>query len=198
MALESSLVLSDAAQKYAIAREVSKSTSHQVMIQTFLNGGAVSAYYYFTYSFNRKANMFARPLQIRVTLYTLLGAIMGTTWLLFKDFLTYHWEEKADEEAASISDEYAQGALEFYTKILKRNVAMRSLLGDDGPKLFTALGNDRELFRTKHVPYVTLRDKAAKRCEALKEKQAQPEVPKESESAQPVVELEKATVEIPK
>ncbi len=143
------------------------------MTQSFLNGGAVVAYYVMAYNFNRKANLFARPLQIRLTLYTLLGTIVGTTWLLIKDFLTYHWEEKADEAAAGISEEYAQGAFEFYTKILKRNLAMRSLLGDEGPKLFTALGNDRETFRTKHVPYVTLRDRAAQRYEALK-KAAEP------------------------
>jgi hypothetical protein len=34
--------------------------------------------------------------------------------------------------------------------------------------LYTSLGNDRETFRTKHVPFVTLRDRAARRCESLK------------------------------
>ena len=166
--MESSLLLSDSAQKYAIAREVCKANTQNVAVQAFLNMASCYAYYYLTYSFNRKANMFSRPLQLRVTLYTLLGGIVFTTWMFLKDFTTYRWEEDADEKAAGISEEYAQGALEFYSKILQRNLAMRSLLGDEGPKLYTSLGNDRETFRTKHVPFVTLRDRAARRCESFK------------------------------
>lgn len=176
LALESSLILSDSAQKYAIAREMAKANTHHVAIQTGLNGAAVFVYYYLTYTFNRRANMFARPLKLRVVLYSLLGSIAFTTWLFLKDFTTYRWEEKGDEKAASVSEEYAQGALEFYSKILQRNLAMRSLLGDEGPKLYTSSGNDRETFRTKHVPFVVLRDRAAARCESFK-KSKEPEVP---------------------
>ena len=46
IALESSLLLSDSAQKYAIAREMCKADSHHVSIQTFLNLSACFAYYY--------------------------------------------------------------------------------------------------------------------------------------------------------
>ena len=121
-----------------------------------------------SYSFNRKANLFLRPVQIRVTLYALLGGLAFTTWMFINDFTTYRWEENADERAAGISEEYAKGALEFYSKTLQRNLALRSLLGDEGLKLYTSLGNDRETFRTKHVPFVTLRDRAARRFESLK------------------------------
>jgi hypothetical protein len=168
IALESSLLLSDSAQKYAIAREMCKANTQHVALQTFVNMASCYASYYVAYKFNRRANMFARPFQLRATLYTLLGGIMFTTWMFIKDFTTYRWEEDADEAAAGISEEYAKGALEFYSKILQRNLAMRSLLGDEGPKLYTSLGNDRETFRTKHVPFVTLRDRAARRCESFK------------------------------
>lgn len=160
-------MLSDSAKKFAIAREIAKSTTNHVTTLSALNGFTIAAYYYMTRTFNRKANLFARPRKIRMTIYTLLGGMVFTTWLFLKDFLTYRWEESADDQVANLSNEYAKGALEFYSKIMQRNVAMRSLLGDEGPKLFTASGNDRETFRTKHVPYSALRDKAFRRCQPL-------------------------------
>lgn len=166
--LESSLILSDSAQKFAIAREIVKANSHQVSILSALNASAIAAYYYFTYHFNRKGKFFQRPLPLRVGIYSIIGSIAFTMWMFIKDFSTYNFEETADEKAASLSEEYAQGALEFYTKILQRNIALRSLLGEEGPKLFTASGNVVETFRTKHVPFVIHRDKAALRCESLK------------------------------
>jgi len=98
-----------------------------------------------------------------------LGGIIFTSWLFVKDFLAVRRDELADEEAASISPEYAEGALEFYNKILQRNIALRSLLGESGSSQFTALGNVKELLRTTHLPCVTRRDRAAARCQKLAE-----------------------------
>ena len=98
---------------------------------------------------------------------------MFTIWIFIKDFTTYQREEKADDDAAGISDEYARGALEYYSKRLQRNIAMRSLLGENGPSMYTAAGNDRELLRTPHFPFVARRDRAAKRLEALSKKDAE-------------------------
>lgn len=94
---------------------------------------------------------------------------MFVTWLLVRDVLTVRRDVLADDEAASISEEYAQGALEFYDKTLKRNIALRSLLGEEGPNHFTALGNIRETVRTKHLPFVIRREAAATRCQKLAE-----------------------------
>lgn len=175
MALASSLVLSDAAQKFALAREISHSSSNLVTTHAALNGASIFALYFLSRQFNRKAKLFARPLKLRVVLYSLLGGLVGTLWLFIKDFTTYQSELQADEEAASLSEEYARGAVEFYNKTLQRNVALRSLLGSEGPKAYTAAGNLLETFRTKHVPYVVRRDNALARLQA-KTKDVKPEV----------------------
>lgn len=107
---------------------------------------------------------------MRTICYTLFGTLMLTMWIFIKDFTTYKREELADETAASISEEYARGAVEFYSKTLQRNIALRSLLGNEGPLSYTAAGNERETLRTKHVPFVTRRDRAAQRLEALSQK----------------------------
>ena len=43
----------------------------------------------------------------------------------------------------------------------------------NGPSMYSAAGNDRELFRTPHFPFVARRDRAAKRLEALSKKDAE-------------------------
>ncbi len=107
---------------------------------------------------------------MRTICYTLFGTLMLTMWMFIKDFTNYRREELADKTAAGISEEYARGAVEFYSKTLQRNIALRSLLGNDGLSLYTAAGNEREIVRTKHVPFVTRRDRAAQRLEALSQK----------------------------
>ena len=80
------------------------------------------------------------------------------------------YEQATDERVTLLGDEYAKGGVEFYTKILQRNVALRSILDDEGAKLFTAFGNDHTFFRTRHVPYTVRRDSAIRRYEALTNK----------------------------
>lgn len=48
---------------------------------------------------------------------------------------------------------YAKGGVEFYTRIIQRNIALRSLLGTDGEGKYTQFGNDVEFLRQKHVPF---------------------------------------------
>ena len=89
MALASSLVLSDAAQKFAVAREISHSSTNLVTTHAALNGISIFALYFLSRQFNRKAKLFTRPLKLRVVLYTLLGGLVGTVGLFIKDFTTY-------------------------------------------------------------------------------------------------------------
>ena len=129
--------------------------------------------YYLCSTVNEKANMFARPLRLRIAFYTLASAFMFGVWLFTRDILTVHRDQVADEEASAVSEEYAKGALEYYNKILQRNIALRSLLGEEeGPKQFTALGNAKESFRTTHQPIVARRDRAEAYLKSLEEEKA--------------------------
>jgi len=156
--LESALLMSESAKKFALAREIASTSSYHVPFQTTLNGVAVFLYMYLSSTFNKKAKLMSRPVKIRVMLYTLLGSMIFTVWLLVRDVANVYHEKSCDKVAGSINEEYARGAVEYYTKILQRNVALRSLLGPDGAKIFTPIGNDSLVFRTKHEPYTARRD----------------------------------------
>lgn len=55
---------------------------------------------------------------------------------------TVRAEEDGDGAAAAMGMSYMEGGVEFYSKILGRNVALRQLMGKDGEKLYTVMGND--------------------------------------------------------
>lgn len=55
-----------------------------------------------------------------------------------------------DEKLASISRGFVEAGIRFYDKLLKKNIAVRELTGDNSE--YTALGNDNYLIRIKRKP----------------------------------------------
>jgi len=167
LSLESALLLSESAQKFAIAREIASTSTYQIPLKIATNGVAALLYIYLSTSFNKKTPNLTRTLKQRVVLYSILGSFTFTLWLFIRDFMNVYFEKSVDEIAGSINEEYARGAVEYYSKILQRNVALRSLLGDEGAGIFTPVGNNHLLFRTKHQPYTARRDASIIRLEKL-------------------------------
>ncbi|XP_068203255.1 transmembrane protein 177 isoform X2 [Palaemon carinicauda] len=152
-ALKESLVFSDEAKKFAIARELAYLETGAPFGYGIFSASVIVSCYAISSHLNRKLNMFHRPRTLRALMYTAVSLFTYTSWVLCKDVACVSFEADVDKTVADISESYAKGGLEFYEKILQRNIALRSLMGEDGEKLFTAYGNDQVLFRTKHIPY---------------------------------------------
>lgn len=93
--------------------------------------------------------------------FNLVAAVAGFVAYAFStDSLTHGLEAWLDRRTASLSAAYARGGVEFYEKVLSGNLALRSLLGQRGKKLYTPSGNviPRHWFRIKHLPYTARRD----------------------------------------
>ncbi|XP_046388564.1 transmembrane protein 177 [Ischnura elegans] len=155
-AFEEAVVLSPAAQKYAMACQVSLCQSPFVfllglypMLTTFFAYATAS-------SLNTRFQLHSRRFYIRGTMYSIIGLFAFGLWALANDFTTSRFEMKADLDACAVSPEYARGGEEFYKKILARNIALRQMMGPEGEKVFTAYGNDQVFFRQKHLP-ITVR-----------------------------------------
>lgn len=96
---------------------------------------------------------------------------MGMTcFLLFKDTCTLLLEDRVERNVAALGEEYVQGGVEYYEKILKRNIALRTLLGSQGEKRFTACGNDNTLFRTRTLPNTMRYDNMKKALQKVENK----------------------------
>jgi len=167
LSLESALLLSESAQKFAIAREIASTSTNQIPLQITANGMGAFLFIYLSAAFNKKTSLFTRPVKQRAIFYSILGSFTLTLWLLIRDFMNVHFENSVYEIAGSINEDYARGAVEYYSKILQRNVALRSLLGEEGADIFTPVGNNHLMFRTKHQPYTARRDAAILRLKKL-------------------------------
>lgn len=152
-ALKKSLVLSDRAQRFAIARDIYWASNHYVQIQTAALSFAVVNCYFMGRLVNDRFQLLGRtPRSLRLGLYGVIVALNATVYLGFKDAMSQFWDRKADERAAALGRDYVEGGIEFYEKALQRNRALRELLGDEGRKYYTSKGNLNELIRSTHVP----------------------------------------------
>ncbi|XP_049807347.1 transmembrane protein 177 isoform X1 [Schistocerca nitens] len=149
-----SLILSDAAQKFAIGCEVAYVRTPYVYLNTLYPFAALSLVYTIAQNLNRKLHMEKQPQAIRGVVYSVLAIFGVGLWAVLKDVTSTHYEKKCDEEVSSLSETYAKGGLEFYSKILQRNIALRSLLGKKGKKLYSVSGNRQYFIRQKSLPLI--------------------------------------------
>ncbi|XP_076040183.1 transmembrane protein 177 isoform X2 [Oratosquilla oratoria] len=158
LALKKSVILSEEAKKFALAREFHHIKTAEPYIIGFASSLTFLACYSFTSGLNRKLKLYSRPRSLRLCLYLLTCSFFGTFWCFMKDFTTCVYEYEADSVIGDLGSEYVRGGLEFYEKIIQRNCSLRLLLGKDGESIYTAYGNDEVFLRTRHVPFTVRRD----------------------------------------
>ncbi|CAG0896034.1 unnamed protein product [Darwinula stevensoni] len=151
-ALRSSLILSTAAQHYAIATQIYHATTHHVWQRISLTTTITLLAYTVLYRLNNRLALHARKRSVRFTFYSLVIGMAALMWLFLSDALRVHHERGADDFACSMGEDYIRGGIEYYEKLLQRNLALRELMGKEGEHKFSGKGNPRELFRFKHVP----------------------------------------------
>ncbi|XP_065285918.1 transmembrane protein 177 [Dermacentor albipictus] len=152
-ALKKSLVLSEKAQRFVIAREIYWADTYYVQLQTAALSFSVFNCYIMGRLANDKLHLLVRtPRALRVGLYGIIVALNATVYICFKDAMSQLWDKRADREAAALGRDYVEGGIEYYEKLLQRNRALRELLGDEGRKCYTSKGNINRILRTDHIP----------------------------------------------
>lgn len=111
-----------------------------------------------TYSYcnhlNIKAKLYTKPRSARLALYSLVGTVCFTMYCMIKDVTTVFFEKSIDEELMKKNPIFIEGGKEYYTQIVERNKILREVMGTKGKKLYTALGNENSLIRTRHIQVV--------------------------------------------
>ncbi|XP_058835736.1 transmembrane protein 177 [Topomyia yanbarensis] len=151
--LEDCLVLNEDEQVFAMAREILTLNSHKLLLQSVIP----SIMWVFTYSvahlINRRNNLYIRPFSLRCMLYAICGTFGYGLYSFSMDMSEMHFETTVDKRLAELGPDVADAGARFYDKILKKNIAMRKLTGDN---YYTAKGNINYLLRQKAAP-LTLR-----------------------------------------
>lgn len=153
------LILSDKAKAFAIAREINYAHSYHLHVETFLRSMFGVLAYTCGFMMNRsfRFNQRLRP-WARFSVYSVVASVWFLLYILSAD--TYHClrDNSADRKAATLNKLYAEGGVEYYTKLLARNQMIRTLMGSEGPKKYTAYGNVVSTWRRDHVQLTTRRD----------------------------------------
>ncbi|XP_069877962.1 transmembrane protein 177 [Dipodomys merriami] len=158
--LRDALTLSHGAQKFALAREVVYLESSAAALQAVPAPACLAGTWALSVGAKHALGLYGGPRSLRAA-FNMAAALAGFVVYAFcTDSLTHALEGWLDRRTASLSPDYARGGVEFYEKILSGNLALRSLLGRHGEKLFAPSGNiiPKHWFRIKHLPYTTRRD----------------------------------------
>lgn len=153
-----SLILSENAQKFAIAREIHYGTTSYIYVYGGLFSISISSSYCLGSALSSKYRIRLARMPIRLMLYTLCGLLGFGVFITLKDSVTLYWDKYADKMAALTGNGYIEGGIEYYQKVLQRNRALRHLMGDYGKKVYTTTGNDELLLRMPHLPYTNRLD----------------------------------------
>ncbi|KAK7493214.1 hypothetical protein BaRGS_00015551 [Batillaria attramentaria] len=168
-----SMILSEKAREFAIARELFYLHTYHIHVRGLLFCSCCFASYWMGAAINAVYRLTQRtPVIVRASVFGLIAGVGATVYCLASDAYSWYIDRKVDRQAAALGCEYAEGGVEFYTKLLQRNIALRSLMGPDGGKKYTAYGNDIHFWRSPCVPLTTRRDdllEAVKRFEKTSE-----------------------------
>jgi len=153
-----SMVLSDKAKKFGIAREILMSQKYLPLYRSIESPIMISLTAIMADMLRTRYEVFKRSFALGVSSYLGLGLLSFSTWFQFRDGLNTYFEKSVDQELAKLGPDYVEGGKEFYEKILIRNRAMRKILGVQGKKKFNTHGDEIFFIRHKRTP-ITYRKK---------------------------------------
>lgn len=154
-----SIIMSNKAKKFAIAREIYYAADHSISIECGLLMFNLSAVYcaYFAmnglYRLDQKMKLFGKIFLASSFYLMALGS-----YLFINDIYQRRRDRKVDAKTAKLGKDYIEGGIEFYNLLLQRNAALYTLLGEDGKKIYTPFGNTTISVRMKSLPITARRD----------------------------------------
>ncbi|KAF2359083.1 hypothetical protein FHG87_010165 [Trinorchestia longiramus] len=152
--LKDSLSISDDAKQFAIAREtllICQDEPDKCFVHTLGNLSLSAAV---ARSLYLHLNLSAHPLVVTGIMYSVVFSIGASFWFVLNDYLAVQAERTADSAAALLGERYVRAGVEYCDSIVRRNQALRDLMGKDGDSIYTACGNEQTSLRMRHVPIV--------------------------------------------
>ncbi|XP_071872406.1 transmembrane protein 177 [Bombus fervidus] len=147
-----SLVLSENAQKFAIARQILTVATFDPIIKS-VNGMVDAILGIAVYELLRSKLKVTKQQRGKNALCMSIAAI-GSLILTSStnNELDYYRETEVNEIMSKLSNEYIQGGVEYYEKLSQKNRALRVLLGHKGTYMYTPVGNQNTWFIKKKIP----------------------------------------------
>lgn len=152
--LADALILPEKVQEFAICREIMMTQNNKIIYEAAYPFTCLFLAYNISQYLNRRLNLYVAPPFIRGVLYSIIGMFASGTYFLMKDMTEVHYEVDTDKRLCELGLEYVECGKIFYEKILKRNQALRELMGREGEKKYSKLGNENFGIRQRRVALV--------------------------------------------
>ncbi|KAG7282280.1 hypothetical protein CRUP_033807 [Coryphaenoides rupestris] len=159
-ALRDSLVLSPAAQRFAVAREVARLDIGGPVVSAAVAPACLGSVWVYSTVVKQMLGLHGGPALFRGAANLAALGLGAVSYLLTSDAISQWVDYSSDRRAAAVSPDYTRGGVEFYDKLLSRNRTLRTLMGPKGEEMYAASGNlfPANLLQLKHAPYTSRRD----------------------------------------
>ncbi|ALC41825.1 CG33506 [Drosophila busckii] len=147
--LEQAIVLNEDEQVFGLSKALLQLQTHRVLLNSIFPSVSFLMVYSMGHYLNHRLNLFARHGSMRFVMYSILGLFGLGSWCFMKDFHQVSTDAEIDKQLASMGPQFVAAGVSFYDKHLKKNIALRNLIGDN---TYTALGNENYMLRQKSMP----------------------------------------------
>ncbi|XP_022645190.1 transmembrane protein 177-like [Varroa destructor] len=145
------LILSDEAQRFAIAQQIYLANTSHVTVNSIAATGATVNVYVLSKILNSRIERKV-PFSARCVVYGLVCCFCFMGYLAITDMARYKHEWDSLAYVMKLGPMYRQGAVDYFERALVCNKALRILGGKTTQKMFTVKGNLNTWIRTPHVP----------------------------------------------
>lgn len=145
-------ILSENAQDFALAREILWILAEEPYFNSLTLAAIIAIFWSFYNAITHAFKLRERNVIVCRMLYLSFALIGAISWFGIKDYRSYNLDKKHSEVLCDLGPRYVEGGQEFYDKLIRRNKALRTLMGDDGKDTYTAYGNEKTVLRQKYVP----------------------------------------------
>lgn len=98
-------------------------------------------------------------------LYSILGMFGYGTYSFLSDFTQVSYDADVDKELCDVGPEFMDAGVRFYDKLLRKNIAIRNLMGDNS---YTVKGNEHSALRQRTLPLTIRKSYFEMRLDELK------------------------------
>lgn len=147
--LKEALVLTEDEQIFGIARSILQVKSHKLLLGSLYAPITLYTVYGMGSAINRRGQLYARPLAMRMVLYGILALFGVGLYSFATDFTEVYYDTSIDKQLCDVGPEFVEAGVRFYGKLLQKNAAIRHLSNDYG---YAVSGNVNFGLRQKSMP----------------------------------------------
>lgn len=152
--LANALLLPEKVQQFAICREIMMTQNNKFLYESAYPFACLFLVYNVSQYINSKFNLYAGPVSMRLSLYSIVGLFGLGTYFLLKDMTEVHYETTVDKKLCELGPDFVESGAIFYEKILQRNQALRELMGKEGESKYSKLGNENFFLRQPRIALI--------------------------------------------